>query len=332
MGWSSSYHSFALRPLRGAAAVACALGPATPRGDGARPCADAIDVGAPGSQTRGVSPILVLPFPVIDPVLFAFGPVIVRWYALAYIFGLILGWLYTRALVRRPALWGGRAHPTAESLDDLLVYATFGTIVGGRLFNVLFYGLDYYLARPAEILAVWNGGMAFHGGVLGVGLALWIFARRGGYPPLSVADLCSAAAPIGILFGRLANFIKPELWGRPTDVAWAMVFPGAGPLPRHPSQLYEAGLEGLLLFCVLALAIVRGGLRRPGLVSGVFGLGYAVSRIVSEMFREPDPQLEALGPFWTMGMVLSLPMAAAGLVLIVRSLRAPATAAPDRAA
>ena len=264
-------------------------------------------------------PILVLPFPAIDPVFFSIGPLPIRWYALAYILGLILGWLYARRLAARAHLWGARARPSVESLDDLLVYATFGTIIGGRLFNVLFYGLDYYLAHPGEILAVWNGGMAFHGGLIGVAAGLWIFARRNGYPVLSVADICSAAAPIGIFFGRLANFIKPEMWGRPSDVPWAMVFPGAGEAPRHPSQLYEAGLEGLLLFVVLAILIARGGLKRAGLVSGVFGAGYALARIFSEVFREPDPQLEALGAGLTMGMVLSVPMLIAGLWLIARA-------------
>ena len=267
-------------------------------------------------------PFLAIPFPAIDPVFFSIGPLPVRWYGLAYVFGLLIGWLYARRLVRAEALWGATPRPSADSLDDLLVYSALGAVVGGRLFNVLFYGLDYYLAHPAEILAVWHGGMAFHGGLAGVALGAWLFARKYGISGYTVADICGAVAPIGIFFGRLANFIKPEMWGRPTDVPWAMVFPGAGPEPRHPSQLYEAGLEGLLLLAVTALAVRAGGFRRPGLVAGVFGVGYGLARIVSEFFREPDPQLEALAHGLTMGMVLSAPMIVIGLWLIVRGGRA----------
>lgn len=266
-------------------------------------------------------PLLALPFPAIDPVFFSIGPFPVRWYGLAYVFGLVFGWLYARKLVKVDALWGDRARPTPESLDDLLVYSALGAVIGGRLFNVLFYGLDYYLAHPAEIIAVWNGGMAFHGGLIGVALGAWLFARRHKVPGLTVADICGAVAPIGIFFGRLANFIKPELWGRPTDVAWAMVFPGAGPLPRHPSQLYEAGLEGLLLLVVTGVIAARGGFRRPGLIAGVFGTGYGLARIFSEFFREPDPQLEALAHGLTMGMLLSVPVVLAGLALVLHALR-----------
>ena len=253
-------------------------------------------------------PFLAIPFPAIDPVFFSIGPLPVRWYGLAYVFGLLLGWLYARRLVSADRLWGETSRPTAQSLDDLLVYSALGAVVGGRLFNVLFYGLDYYIAHPAEIIAVWHGGMAFHGGLAGVALGAWLFARKYKISAFTVADICGAVAPIGIFFGRLANFIKPEMWGRPTDVPWAMVFPGAGPEPRHPSQLYEAGLEGLILLAVTALFVRAGGFRRPGL-----------GRIASEFFREPDPQLEALAHGLTMGMVLSAPMIVIGLWLIVRS-------------
>jgi phosphatidylglycerol:prolipoprotein diacylglycerol transferase len=263
----------------------------------------------------------VIPFPAIDPVLFSIGPLPVRWYALAYIAGLVLGWLLARRLVQRDALWGNVPHPDAASLDDLLFYAALGTIIGGRLFNVLFYGLDYYLSHPGQIFAVWNGGMAFHGGFLGVAVGVIVFARRRGLSILTVGDLCAAVAPIGLFFGRLANFIKPELWGRPSDVPWAMVFPGAGPEPRHPSQLYEAGLEGLALFALLALLVSRGAFRRPGLATGVFLAGYGVARIVCEFFREPDPELEALSHGLTMGMVLSMPFVVVGIVLIVIVMR-----------
>ena len=268
-------------------------------------------------------PFLVIPYPVMDPVLFSIGPLPIRWYALAYIAGLVAGWLLARWLVRQDRLWADIAHPRPEELDDLLFYCALGTVVGGRLFNVLFYGLDYYLAHPDQILAIWNGGMAFHGGLLGVAAACVFFARQRGYPILAVGDLVSTVAPLGLFFGRIANFIKPELWGRPTDVPWSMVFPGAGPLPRHPSQLYEAGLEGALLFAVLLAIALRGGYRRPGLVFGVLLAGYAVARTVSELYREPDPELEALAHGLTMGMVLSAPVFVFGLVLIVRALRRP---------
>ena len=266
-------------------------------------------------------PITVIPFPVIDPVFFSIGPVPIRWYALAYIAGLVLGWLLARWLVERDALWGDVKRPDAASLDDLLFYAALGTIIGGRLFNVLFYGFDYYLAHPAQILAVWNGGMAFHGGFLGVAVGVILFAVRHGQNILTVGDICATVAPVGIFFGRLANFIKPELWGRPSDMPWAMVFPGAGPLPRHPSQLYEAGLEGLALFAILAVLAARGALRRPGLATGVFLAGYGVARIASEFFREPDLDLEALSHGLTMGMVLSVPFVLAGVALLVVVLR-----------
>ena len=271
-------------------------------------------------------PFLVLPFPVIDPVLVNIGPVPIRWYALAYIVGLAGGWWLARWLVRRDALWGTVPRPAPAELDDLLLYCALGTVVGGRLFNVLFYGLDYYVAHPGEILAVWNGGMAFHGGLIGVAVACILFARWRGYAILAIGDLVSTVAPIGLFFGRVANFIKPELWGRPTDVPWAMIFPGAGPLPRHPSQLYEAGLEGAALFALLMAIVLRGGYRRPGLVFGALLAGYAVARITCEFFREPDPDLEALANGLTMGIVLSVPVLLVGLVLIIRALRRPAVA------
>ncbi len=264
---------------------------------------------------------LLIPYPSIDPVLVELGPVPIRWYALAYIVGLVLGWAYARLLVAKPALWGASPRPEPEEIDDLLVYAAVGVVLGGRLGYVLFYNLPYYLDQPAEILAVWKGGMAFHGGFLGATLALFVLAWRRHCSALALADISSAAVPIGIFLGRIANFIKPELWGRPTDVAWAMVFPGAGPEPRHPSQLYEAGLEGLALFLVLLLAIRLGALRRPGLVTGLFCAGYGVARIACEFFREPDPQLGFLFGDATMGMALSLPLIAIGLFLILRAAR-----------
>ena len=261
-------------------------------------------------------------FPAFDPVLVNIGPLPIRWYALAYIAGLVLGWLAARALVRQAGLWGNAARPTLESLDDLMVYAALGVVIGGRLGYVLFYNFELYLAHPLEILSVWKGGMAFHGGLFGAGIAIWLFARRRRVAALCVADLCAAVVPIGLALGRIANFIKPELWGRPADVAWAMVFPDAGPVPRHPSQLYEAALEGVALFALLQIAIRMGALKRPGLVTGLFGIGYGVARIICEFFREPDPQLGFLFGGATMGMLLSVPLIAIGLGLVANALRA----------
>jgi phosphatidylglycerol:prolipoprotein diacylglycerol transferase len=269
-------------------------------------------------------PLFAVPFPVIDPVLIEIGPLPIRWYALAYIAGLILGWWLMRRLSAQERLWDGRVRPSIESLDDLLVYAALGVVIGGRVGYVLFYNLDYFLAHPASIPAVWEGGMSFHGGLVGATLGIWLFARREQVPMLTVADLCAAVVPLGIFFGRLANFIKPELWGRVSDVDWAMVFPdpAAGPFPRHPSQLYEAATEGVLLFVVLMWAVRMGALKRPGLVTGLFGLGYGLSRIFCEFYREPDPQLGFLFGGATMGMLLSLPLVLAGLVFIARAWRA----------
>jgi len=265
-----------------------------------------------------------IPFPDIDPVLVQIGPVAVRWYALAYIAGLVGGWLVARAIVRRDALWGATPRPAPETLDDLLVYAAFGVILGGRLGYVLFYNLDFFLDHPGQILAVWQGGMSFHGGLAGAGSGVWRFARKQGLPALTVSDVCCVVAPLGIFLGRIANFIKPELWGRPTDVPWGVIFPGAGPLPRHPSQLYEAALEGAVLFVVMLLIARAGLLRRPGFATGAFAAGYGVARIVCEFFREPDPQLGFLFGGATMGMVLSAPLVVAGVALMARTARTTA--------
>lgn len=278
-------------------------------------------------------PTFAIAFPVIDPVALQLGPLSVKWYGLAYVVGLLGGWWYARRLVSAEPLWAGRARPKAEELDDMLLFVALGVVLGGRLGFVLFYDLQRYLARPQDIVAIWQGGMSFHGGLIGAATGLWLFARRRGYPALSVFDLAAAVVPIGLFLGRIANFINAELWGRPApDVPWAMVFPNGGPLPRHPSQLYEAFAEGILLFALLALLVRAGGLKRPGLVAGVFGMGYAVARIVCEFFREPDPQLgflfgasvDALSGGITMGMLLSLPLFLAGLWLVLRTRREPA--------
>lgn len=265
-------------------------------------------------------PSFVLPFPMINPILVQWGPLAIRWYALAYIAGLIAGWLLIRRLVANATYWGNSARPSVDSIDDLLVYCALGVVIGGRLGNVLFYDPGFYFSHPVEILKVWEGGMAFHGGLIGALLGVWLFSRRYDAPFLTVLDLASVAAPIGIFFGRIANFIKPELWGRPTDVPWAMIFPGSDGVPRHPSQLYEAALEGLAIFVVLNWRVMAGDFRRPGLIAGAFGVLYALARIVSEFYRDPDPRLEDLHNGLTMGMVLSVPMIAIGGGLIAHAL------------
>jgi phosphatidylglycerol:prolipoprotein diacylglycerol transferase len=263
----------------------------------------------------------LIAYPIIDPVLVSIGPFPIRWYALAYVAGLVLGWAYAQYLVRRPKLWGPLPRPDAACIDDLLIYAAVGVILGGRLGYVIFYNPVFYLSHPLDVFKVWQGGMSFHGGFAGTAAAVFILARQRGIPVFRLGDVVCAVVPIGLFLGRIANFIKPELWGRPTDAPWAMVFPGAGPLPRHPSQLYEAALEGLALFLILYVAVRCGALRRPGLVTGIFAVGYGVARIICEFFREPDPQLGFLFGGATMGMLLSLPLIAAGIFLILRTAR-----------
>ena len=270
-------------------------------------------------------PFFVIPFPQIDPVLVEFGPFAIRWYALAYIAGLLIGWRLALAIVSSDHLWGSRAHPDRLTIDDLLVYMAFGIVLGGRLGQVIFYDFAYFSAHPAEIFAVWHGGMAFHGGFIGALLAMTFLAWHRKVPLLSLFDIAAIVSPIGLFFGRIANFINGELWGRPTDVAWAMIFPRADDLPRHPSQLYEAGLEGALIFIMMGFVTMRGGLKRHGLLAGLFGILYALTRSFSELYRDPDPLTEALPGGVTMGMALSLPMALVGLWLVMRSVRAETT-------
>jgi phosphatidylglycerol---prolipoprotein diacylglyceryl transferase len=273
-------------------------------------------------------PLLLIPYPNIDPIAIHIGPFAIRWYALAYLGGLGGGWLYVRSLLRREGLWGGVPRPSPASIADLLLYVALGVVVGGRLGQVLFYEPSRYFAHPLEIAELWNGGMAFHGGLIGVALAIWYFARETKVSILTVADICAAAAPFGIFLVRIANFINEEQGGRPTGVPWAMIFPDVDGQPRHPSQLYEAGLEGLLLLLVVGLFVRAGAFKRPGLTTGVFGVGYAVTRIVCEFFRQPDPQLEQLSYGLTMGMVLSVPVLIAGAALIVYALHCGRTT-PD---
>ena len=255
-----------------------------------------------------------MPFPNIDPVLVAIGPFVIRWYALAYIAGLLLGWWYMVFLAQKAGRKITRLH-----IDDFLVWATLGVILGGRLGYVLFYDAGYYFSHPIAILAVWRGGMSFHGGLLGVATAMVLYCRARKLPLLGFADLVACAAPIGLFFGRLANFINGELFGRPSDVPWAVVFPAGGPLARHPSQLYEAGLEGLVLGLLIAAAFHRPAIRaRAGMLTGLFLIGYGLARIFVEFFRQPDPQLGFLWAGATMGQLLSAPMILAGLYLVAR--------------
>jgi phosphatidylglycerol:prolipoprotein diacylglycerol transferase len=275
-------------------------------------------------------PLFVLPYPAIDPVLIHLGPFAVRWYALAYIAGLLLGWRYALHLVGAARLWGPAGAPASrEQIDDLIVWMALGVVLGGRTGYVLFYDLPYYLAHPVAIVQIWHGGMSFHGGLIGVVVVIWLFCRRHGLPVLSLGDIVVCAAPIGLFFGRIANFINGELFGRISNVPWAMVFPDGGPLPRHPSQLYEASLEGIVLFCVLAVLAHRtGALKRPGTLAGAFLIGYGLCRCTVELFRQPDPQIGFLIDGLTMGIVLSLPMIAAGVILILHARRVPDRAGP----
>ena len=280
-----------------------------------------------------------LPFPDIDPVIFQIGPIALRWYALAYIVGIGIGYWLMARLLKRPALWPADTPPMAPArLEDLLTYIVIGVILGGRLGYVLFYRPDYYLANPLEIPAIWTGGLSFHGGFLGVVLAVLLFSRRHAVPLGQLSDLVALAATPAILLVRIANFINGELWGRPTDVPWAVVFPSdaaqdcpgvEGICARHPSQLYESGLEGLLLGLVLLVLATRfTAFRRPWTLSAVFFIGYGLARFIVEFVRQPDAQF--VGPDnplgwrldfgeWglTMGQLLSLPMILVGLAVLL---------------
>ncbi|RWX79397.1 prolipoprotein diacylglyceryl transferase [Neorhizobium lilium] len=264
-----------------------------------------------------------MPFPDIDPVAFAIGPLAVHWYGLAYVAGILLGWLYARRLVSNGALWKNNQSPiTHAHLDDFLVWVAAGVVIGGRLGYILFYDLGAVIESPIRAIEIWNGGMSFHGGFIGATLAIILFARRNAIPVWSMLDIIAAVVPIGLFFGRIANFVNGELWGRLSSMPWAIVFPTGGPFARHPSQLYEAGLEGILLLLVLAVMIYGfKALKTPGLVSSTFVFGYGLCRIFVEFFREPDKQLGyLLGTDWlTMGMILSTPMLLIGIAAIMRA-------------
>jgi phosphatidylglycerol---prolipoprotein diacylglyceryl transferase len=264
-----------------------------------------------------------LPFPNIDPIAFAIGPIAIRWYALGYLFGVLLGAAYGYLLLARKQLWHRGEPPfPARDIWDFAFWTMLAIVIGGRLGYVLFYNLPYYLENPSQILNTLDGGMSYHGGMLGLMLAVIVFTRiKGSGKWLSGLDLIASVSTIGIFLVRIANFINAELYGAPTSLPWGVVFPtDPEQLPRHPSQLYEAALDGLLLFLVIRVAThVFYALRRPGLVAGIFGIGYAISRIAVEFVRLPDVQIGYLfGTGWvTMGMMLSLPILAAGLVLVV---------------
>jgi phosphatidylglycerol:prolipoprotein diacylglycerol transferase len=286
----------------------------------------------------------MIPFPDISPNLFAFElfgfEIALRWYALAYIVGILFGWWIVLKAIRTPRLWAGEPPLTAEQVERLLTWIILGVILGGRLGYVLFYDLPTYLADPLQIVRVWEGGMSFHGGFVGVVVAGIWFCRREGIPMLSMGDLLAIAAPVGLMLGRLANFINAELWGRPTDLPWGVIFPGTaaqtcpqlvGLCARHPSQLYQAALEGLLLALVLFwLAFRKGWFKRPGALMGVFLTGYGIARFLVEFVRQPDAQFVSEGNpvglalHWggwglTMGQLLSLPMIAVGLWFVLRT-------------
>jgi phosphatidylglycerol:prolipoprotein diacylglycerol transferase len=271
-----------------------------------------------------------VPFPHFDPVLLQIGPVAIRWYALAYIAGIILGWRYMAALVKRPRLWAFRGPAaTPLQLDDLILWITLGVIVGGRLGHVIFYTPQIIWENPLEILKTWHGGMSFHGGTIGVIVAGVVYARRNRIDMLRLGDVIAAATPLGLFFGRIANFINGELWGRPTSLPWGIIFPNADGQPRHPSQLYEAALEGLVLFVVLSWAVWGAKLlNRRGVVMGMFLAGYGIIRASLENVRQPDAGLDHLPFGLTMGMILSTPMILAGAWFIWRGLREPVPTTP----
>lgn len=262
--------------------------------------------------------LFAIPFPTIDPVIFELGPLSIRWYALAYLLGIFVGWRVMRYMNQI-----SRIVENNETIDDFLVWATLGILLGGRVGYVLFYNLSYYIQNPLNIFAIWHGGMSFHGGFAGVTISSIVFCKKRRVNILSFGDAVCVVAPIGLFFGRIANFINGELFGRPSSAPWAVIFPNGGNIPRHPSQLYEAIFEGALLFCLLWFLFNYYNLRkRPGVLTGIFLLSYGITRGVIEFFREPDLHIGYLGfGIFTMGQLLSLPMILVGAILIVNVMR-----------
>ena len=272
-----------------------------------------------------------IPFPRIDPVALQLGPLAIHWYGLAYVVGIVLGWRYARSLAGNDQLWPNGSPISVQDIDDLLTWVAVGVIAGGRIGYAILYQPELLL-NPIDLVKVWQGGMSFHGGMLGTILAMVLFARLRSIPVWSTLDTVAAAVPIGLFFGRIANFINAELWGAPTEAPWGVVFPGAGPVPRHPTQLYEAALEGIVLFLILRwLTHSRLALGKPARVGGAFVAGYGVARILVEFVRVPDAHIgyllpDLLGEWLTLGMVYSLPMVLAGSWAIWSASRRPAPA------
>ena len=309
-----------------------------------RASGDKVDFSGDLRQTRRM--LASIPFPAISPEIFTIRigdlDFSLRWYALAYIAGILVGWRLAIAAVSRERLWAGEPAMTRSQVEELLTWIVIGVIVGGRLGFALFYQPDHFLRYPLDIFRLWQGGMSFHGGLIGVAVAILGFSRRHGIPLGSLADVLALATPPGLLLGRIANFANAELWGRPTAAPWGVVFPGAeaqdcpgaaSPCVRHPSQLYEAGLEGLALGALLLFLVFRlGWLRRPWAVAGSFLAGYGAARIFVELFRQADPQFVSPGNPWghvlrfgeaglTMGQLLSLPMLLAGMAMLAAAFR-----------
>ncbi len=259
-----------------------------------------------------------LAFPDISPIIFSIGPLSVRWYSMAYLFGILFGWFLVNRYIEKYKI-----NLSKTDIEDLVFYITLGIILGGRLGYVLFYGTSSFWHNPLQILAIWQGGMSFHGGIIGVITAIYLFSRKIKYPFLEITDLVVLVVPVGVFLGRIANFINDELWGRVTDVAWAVRFPNGGYLPRHPSQLYESLLEGLLTFIVLNVLWRKKWVREhTGFVSSLFVLCYGVFRISMEQFRQPDAHMGFYLNYFTMGQILSLPLVIVGIwVLIISSRR-----------
>jgi phosphatidylglycerol:prolipoprotein diacylglycerol transferase len=267
-------------------------------------------------------PLSLITYPAIGPEAFHIGSFAIDWYALAYSGGLICMWLIALALVKHKTYWDGADRPKPAMVDYLILYIFFGTAIGGRLGEVAIRP-GFFWSHPAEIPAVWHGGGLAFGAMIGGGIAVWIFARRNKCSFWTALDICSPGGAIGLGLGRIASFLRPELWGRRTSVPWAMIFPDprAGSFPRHPSQIYEATLEGLLVFAVLMIVIRSGALKRPGFVAGLFVLGYGLARFFCEFFKEPDPEIFNISPYFTAGMMLCIPTIVAGAWVMSRAAR-----------